>query len=328
MNLLIVTDHTAHTATNSLYRLAKALKADPRCAVVWVCSKGISVNAYFFNGIPNAEIHGVRVEDDFVFDSSGQIFTQRSQRINSSDIQAILIRMPQPFDPAFLFSLEAIVPHDRIVNRPDGIVETATKEFLLQVSYLCPEPVLCRSLEEAIQLSTEKEIVLKPLQDYGGRGIVRLSKTNCWIGNTRFDADYVHSVLTPDRFPMLAMKYLAKVNMGDKRTIVVHWTVVGSALRVPAEGHWMCNVAQGGHATWDAMDENEQIIKEILTPMLHRKGIVMFGFDTLVDDDGRRVLSEINTLSIGGLVPMEDLSGKPLVRKTAGLIWDYLSGEG
>ncbi len=76
------------------------------------------------------------------------------------------------------------------------------------------------------------------------------------------------------------------------------------------------------------MDENEQIIKEILTPMLHRKGIVMFGFDTLVDDDGRRVLSEINTLSIGGLVPMEDLSGKPLVRKTAGLIWDYLSGEG
>lgn len=327
MNLLIITDHTSHTATNSLYRLARALKADPRSDVVWVCSRGVSANAEFFKGTPNAEIHGVKIDDNFAFDPTGKIFTQHSEKIVSTQIHAILIRMPQPFDPAFLYSLEAIVPHHRIVNRPDGIVETGTKEFLLQVSYLCPEPLLCHSLQHAIEMAESKEIVLKPLLDYGGRGIVRLSKSDCWVGNTRFDAGHAYSVLTPDRFPMLAMKYLQKVSLGDKRTLVAHWTVIGSALRIPAEGQWVCNVAQGGQAVWDNMDEHEQIIQEILTPMLHRKGIVMFGFDTLVDDDGRRVLSEINTLSVGGLVPMEDLSGKPIVRKTAGLLWDYLTGK-
>lgn len=327
MNLLIVTDHSKHTSTNSLYSLARALKADARCQEVWVCSRGIEANAAFFNGNSKAGIHAVSVGDDFSFSSSGLVFEQHSQPIDASVIHAILVRMPQPVDPAFLFSLEAIVPHDRIVNRPDGIVETATKEFLLQVSYLCPEPVLCHNLSEAIALSLQKEIVLKPLYEYGGRGIIRLSREFCWVANTCYDADQVYSILKEDHFPMLAMKYLRNVQQGDKRTIVAHWTVLGSALRIPAAGQWMCNVAQGGQARPDVMDGHERIIQEILTPMLHRKGIIMFGFDTLVDDDGRRVLSEINTLSVGGLFPMQELTGKPLVRQAAALIWDYLTGH-
>ena len=55
---------------------------------------------------------------------------------------------------------------------------------------------------------------------------------------------------------------------------------------------------------------------------------MIFGFDTLVDDDGRRVLSEINTLSIGGLMPLQEMSGKPVLKRVAELLWDYVEGEG
>jgi glutathione synthase len=115
--------------------------------------------------------------------------------------------------------------------------------------------------------------------------------------------------------------------MGDKRTIVANYQVLGSALRMPAPGSWMCNVAQGGHGVPAEMDEDEKIIERTLTPLLHQKGVIMYGFDTLVGDDGRRVLSEINTLSIGGLVPLEELTGKPILSRAARLLWDHVEGK-
>ena len=75
-------------------------------------------------------------------------------------------------------------------------------------------------------------------------------------------------------------------------------------------------------------DARELQMARKLAETLLPKGIAMFGMDTLVDDDGQRILSEVNTLSIGGIKPLEDLSGQPLVKKTISLLTQYmLSGE-
>jgi len=326
LNMLVVTDHTTHSESNSVYQLSRALRHDPRCGTMWVCSKGHQQNAAFFEGIPNAEIFAPEVTELFSFEASGSYFHQAGTSLDRERIDVILVRMPQPVDAAFIFSLENIVPPHHIINSPAGIVETATKAFLMDVSYLCPEPVICHSMEEAIELSRQKEIVLKPMLSYGGRGIVRLSTEHCWNENECMPLDQLSSFLSNGHFPMLAMKFLKHVTQGDKRTIVVNRQILGSALRMPATGSWMCNVAQGGHALLAEADADEHIIQEILTPLLYRKGIVIYGFDTLVDDDGRRVLSEINTLSIGGLVPLQEMSGKPILKRVAELLWDYIEG--
>jgi glutathione synthase len=325
-NMLVVTDHATHAETNSVYQLSQALMKDHRCNQVWVCSRGVRENKSFFNGEPLAPIYASRVTGGFDFHPGGHFFHDSSP-LDRKHIDAILIRMPQPVDPVFLFSLESIVSPERIINSPAGIVETATKEFLLKVSYLCPSPLMCHSIEEALAMSREKEIVLKPLHSYGGRGMVRLSKDYSWNENEKLSIDQVSTFLTEEHFPMLSMTFLKNVTMGDKRTIVANYQVLGSALRLPAPDSWMCNVAQGGHAVAAEPDEEEKIIERTLTPLLHRKGVVMYGFDTLVDDDGRRVLSEINTLSIGGLVPLEELTGKPVLSRAARLLWDYVEGK-
>lgn len=139
--------------------------------------------------------------------------------------------------------------------------------------------------------------------------------------------DQINTFLTDDHFPMLAMPFLKNVTLGDKRTIIAHGKIIGTALRIPAPGSWMCNVAQGGHAVAATPDEDELIIASTLIPLLHRKGVIFFGFDTLVNNEGRRVLSEINTLSIGGLVPLEELTGRPVLKEIAGRLWDYLEGK-
>ena len=323
-NLLIVTDHTTHASTNSLYELAVALATDRLNINVWVCSRGIEPNRDFFKGIVDAGIYATSVNDSFAFHPKGLSLNQTAIRIDQKQVNAILVRMPQPLDQVFLRSLSKIVPNNMIINSPEGTIETSSKAFLLQVAHLCPSPSLCMNLHDAIALSQQQEIVLKPLYSYGGKGIVRLSTDYYWEGDNRYDANEITRFLPDDHFPMLAMKYLRNVSQGDKRTIVVNRKILGSALRLPAPNSWICNVAHGGHAIMSLADEEEMKIEKELTPILFEKGVIMYGFDTLVDDDGMRVLSEINTLSIGGIGPMEEMSGMPILRQAARLIWEYL----
>lgn len=323
-NMLVVTDHTTHADTNSVYALCQALRAEERCDQIWVCSRGDLRNEGFFMAVPDAPIYAAPVLPHFAFHPEGIYFDEHAILMSREDIDVILVRMPQPLHPIFLNSLTAIVAPHRVINRPEGSMETSSKGFLLQLPHLCPGPVMCHSQEEAIHMSQTCEIVLKPLYAYGGRGILRLSTQHFWQGDDRYSVNEMASRLDNSFFPMMAFRFLRNVTLGDKRTIVVNRTIIGSALRLPAPGSWMCNVAQGGHAVLAEADSDERRIEEELTPMLYDKGIIMYGFDTLVDDDGRRVLSEINTLSIGGLLPLQELSGKPVLAQTAALVFDYL----
>ncbi|MBK7409991.1 MAG: hypothetical protein IPJ40_19245 [Saprospirales bacterium] len=120
------------------------------------------------------------------------------------------------------------------------------------------------------------------------------------------------------------MKYLKNVDQGDKRIIVLTGHILGASIRLPAKGSWMCNVAQGGLATPAVAEAEEQQMAAKLSPLLADRGVIFYGFDTLVNDEGLRTLSEINTLSIGGLVQIANFTGKPVVREAAYLIWEYV----
>lgn len=325
--LLIITDHSTHAPTNSLYELAIALYRAGNHHDIFVCSKGLSENNEFFAGDNVPTILASPVNDDFFYEPEGNYFLENATPVELSTINYMLVRMPQPLDKKFLLSLEKMVPKGKIINDPTGTIETSSKEFLVQIPHLCPTPSMCYSIEEAIMLSMEYEIVLKPLYSYGGKGIARLSKDAFWSGPVKFPVEEVHQLLSADQFPMLAMRYLPNVSLGDKRTIVVNRRILGSALRLPPPDSWICNVAQGGYAILSEADEAELKIEQELTPMLFEKGIVMYGFDTLLDDNGIRVLSEINTLSIGGMGPIEEMSGKPILKEAASLLWAYLENK-
>ena len=326
--LLVVTDHTHHVSSNSMYELSTALLRDNRCKGIWVCSRGAAPNQDFFSGNEDAPIYAVRVTGNFAYEVKGISLTKELERINPALIDAILIRMPQPLNQRFLLSLRNLAPPKVIINDPAGTIETSSKAFLLNFPHLCPPVKLCHELDEIIDLSRQMEIVLKPLYSYGGRDIARLSRDFFWMGTDKYPAEEIYYRLPANFLPMLAMKFLRNVSHGDKRTIVVNRKIIGSALRLPPQGSWICNVAQGGYATMSEADDHELLIEQELTPLLYEKGVIMYGFDTLVDDDGTRVLSEINTLSIGGLGPMEEMSGKPVVQMAASQLWDYIEKSG
>ena len=67
-----------------------------------------------------------------------------------------------------------------------------------------------------------------------------------------------------------------------------------------------------GGAVETKIDEREQKIIDIVDPILRKNGVFLYGIDTLINGNGERVLSEINTLNVGGIKVLEDMQGKPL----------------
>ena len=122
----------------------------------------------------------------------------------------------------------------------------------------------------------------------------------------------------------LAVKYLKNVKKGDKRIVVIDGVIMGASLRLPPEDSWICNVSMGGSSNYSEVLPEEIEIVNAINPLLSAKGIVMYGVDTLVDDNNRRILSEINTTSIGGLPQIAKLSNKPMVERGIDLIVKYV----
>ena len=120
-------------------------------------------------------------------------------------------------------------------------------------------------------------IVLKPFLEYGGKGLVKYDGKSISNGTKKWDLEEWFSERNDEgEFPMLAMKFLKRVYEGDKRIIVANGHFIGASLRKPAEGSWLCNVAQGGEAGITELTLEERQMTVDLTHVLSEKGITLF----------------------------------------------------
>jgi glutathione synthase len=324
--ILVLTDHTGHTDKNSLYALCRALAQDKLVRSVDVATRGIEANAKFFSDSPSTKVYVTPVTPVFGFHKKGGAF-QATTQADAVNYDVILVRLPPPIRHSFLEKLAVVLPENRIINSPRGIAKTGSKRYLLELRDLCAPIRLIESKDDVLDMAREFAIVLKPLNDYGGRGVVRVS--DGWASGSNIDMpldDFLNG-LQVGYFPVLGMKYLKNVHLGDKRTVVVNGNIIGSTLRLPAKNSWMCNVAQGGTSRLDAPDQDELRIARELSERLKKEGVIIFGFDTLVNDDGVRVLSELNTTSVGGLVHMERDDSQDVLNSVVQDIVDYIDLE-
>ena len=243
--ILVLTDHSGHNAHNSLYALCRMIESDGLVELVDCATRGIEANKAFFEGEESQEIVVTPVTEHFRFSEDGSAFDIQI-RSSLSGYDVILIRLPPPAPPKFLHKLATIFPPERIVNRPEGIMKTGSKAFLLELQDLCPPMRLMRGPEDILDVAKEFPVVIKPLNEYGGKGVTRIINGNAEnASGTMPVAEYAAS-LPEMAFPQIAVKYLPAVGEGDRRSVVVNGEIIGSTLRFPKDGGWLCNVAQGG----------------------------------------------------------------------------------
>ncbi len=323
---LCLTDHQSHSAENSIYSLLSELYQHPKCASVYVASRSVERNREWFTDPSRGELYGTALRGEWKYASDGYNYTSHLTSVDPAEVDVLWLRLPHPVSETFLTSLPHIFTRAVIINRPSGILRTSSKAYLLQYPQLCPPMAICHTTVEISDMAAKHPIVLKPLRGYGGHGIVKIDGE--WVTDgehTRSLAEFFKEkkdYIADHGF--LAMKYLHRVSEGDKRLLYVDGTLLAGILRLPAQGQWLCNVAQGGRSAHTTVTPDEQHIIAELTPDLRAQGIVIAGIDTLVDDDGRRILSEINTLSIGGFPQAQAQTGIPIVSITIQKIIDYV----
>ena len=329
LKILALTDHFTHTKENSIYALLRKMIKHPAAEMVDVVSRGNPANRKFFQDFATNKLFATRVTEEYVYQTTGSQYINKTKIVKIEDYDAIVMRLPRPFEDDFLSYLESVFPDKPIINSPSVIIETSSKEYLLNFPELCPPMKLCKTPEDVRAFASKFPIVLKPLKSYGGKGIVKIE--NGWVYGESDPVNFkvflldLEEIMEEENF--LGMQYLENVTQGDKRIVVVNGEVLGASLRLPPENSWLCNVAQGGASEAAEIDADERLIVETLSPKLLEKGIVMFGADTLMGNDGKRVLSEVNTMSIGGLAQIEEQSGRPVLQSTVDLIFDYIENN-
>lgn len=322
-NVLILTDHTNHSKENSVYALALALRNHAMTNQVDIASRGFSENTDFFNKLQPGNILATTITENFRFSENGRLLRQGLKDVRLSEYDLVWLRLPPPLHSSFLSFMDTEFPEQFVINAPSAIYETGSKAFLMQFQSVCAPMKICRSLEDIIEFKKQFPIVLKPFRGYGGKGIVRIDGDIVWIGDKQITFKEFAATFKEKKEDYLGVKFLKNVSKGDKRIIVVKDKIMGASLRLPAKDSWLCNVALGGSSHLSEIEEEEYKIVEAVNPTLSKMGIVMYGLDTLVDDNGKRVLSEINTTSIGGLPQMAQQKKLPLVEEAIDLIWEY-----
>ncbi|MDG1435073.1 MAG: glutathione synthetase [Saprospiraceae bacterium] len=322
--VLVLTDHTNHSAENSMYAMLQSMIRHPGPSQVDIATRANESNDFFFKNFMDKKLSVCKVDVYFAFSPEGKSFQKMVRKESLHNYDVVWLRIPPPLPKPFLIFLKHKFPQIIFINDPDGIYETGSKEFVLNFPEVCPPMKLCQSVEDILAFGNQFPIVLKPLREYGGKGIVKIDGEKVWEGKTETSLSDFLLKIKNSNIEYLAVKFLKNVSQGDKRIVVVNGKIIGSSLRLPAKDSWLCNVAMGGNSVSAEVDDDEIKIVERINPMLSKLGIVMYGVDTLVDDDGKRVLSEINITSIGGVIQMERQQGASLVKRTTNRICDFI----
>ncbi len=321
--VLILTDHSGHSKENSLYAIVEKMLLHSMTEEIDIASRGNAINQDFFNQMAGAKLWIRKADNNFAFSKNGSHLSESLSVATIADYDLIWLRMPPPLGKDFLDFLETVFVDKIIINNPKGIYETGSKEFLVNFQSCCPPMKICRTKADIIEFKSQFPIVLKPFREYGGKGIVKIDGAEVSLGREQISFDEFINNLPEDEIEYIGVKFLKNVSQGDKRVIVVNGKIMGASLRLPPEDSWLCNVAMGGKSVIAEVDEAEQKIVAAIDPILSKMGIAMYGVDTLVGDNGQRVLSEINTTSIGGLPQVAKQQQLPLVAEAIDLIWQF-----
>ncbi|MGH8191691.1 MAG: glutathione synthase [Rhodanobacteraceae bacterium] len=204
----------------------------------------------------------------------------------------VLARKDPPFDLQFLYDTLvldlAARAGVRVVNAPQALRDFNEKLAAQWFPQCCAPALVARDRAELRRFAHEHgEVVLKPLDGMGGRGIFR----------SRGDDPNLNSILETlagdDRRFVMAQKFIPEISEGDKRILVIDGEPVPYALaRIPQGTDFRGNLAAGGRGVGQPLSDRDRWIAAEVGPELTRRGILLAGLDVIGD-----FLTEVNVTS-------------------------------
>jgi glutathione synthase len=212
-------------------------------------------------------------------------------------LDALLYRKNPPLDREVLMELLRTGRLPFTFNDFRGLLKCADKRNTLDFPHLTPTSRLALDRRDIPDLAAcfSREVVCKPLDGFGGKGIVK-----CMVKD-------VAVLYEEGPFPFLVQEFIPEVNEGDVRVLLLDGRIIGAMRRVPGSDDFRANVAVGGRVFKHEPTPRERFVCSSLAEPLRRDGIYFAGLDLI---GGK--LTEINCVSPGGIPRINGLEGSSL----------------
>lgn len=258
-----------------------------------------------------AWLRDLQVRDD----RAGWYELGEPELVDLGGLDFFFARKDPPFDARFLHDTLVLDLAEQagvdVVNRPQALRDANEKLFAQQFPQCCPPTLVARDARMLRHFVEEVgEVVLKPLDGMGGRGIFRTSPADP-------NLNVILETLTGEgRELAMAQKYVQEITAGDKRILLVDGEPVPYALaRIPQGNEFRGNMARGGKAVAQPLSERDRWICAQVAPELVRRGMRFVGLDVIGD-----YLTEVNVTSPTGIREIDAQCGTNI----AGTLFDRL----
>jgi glutathione synthase len=245
-------------------------------------------------------------------------FEKGMRPLNEFDV--IFMRDNPPLDPLVLNFLDSIKDEVFIMNAVDGLREANNKIYTAAYHdpkhELIPATHVSKNIDYLIRTIEESEnekMILKPLDGYGGRGVIVIEKSamhniksllEFYINKAKGESNYV-----------ILQDYIEGAEKGDVRVLMLNGKPIGALRRVPAKGDVRSNISAGGSVEKYKLNKADKILCAEVGKKLVQDGIFYAGLDII----GSKLV-EVNVLSPGTITDINRLNNVKIQSK----IVDYL----
>lgn len=229
----------------------------------------------------------------------------------------VLMRKDPPVDLEYMNALLILEPATRgvpVINDPAGLRSSNEKLLPLEVEGAAPPSVVTADPRVVAEFVREHEdVVVKPLNEFSGHGIVRYSTRDADL-----DAESVGGLVTHEGRHVLVQRFLPEVEAGDKRVMVVAGEPIGWVNRLPRPGSFRANIHQGARVEATSLTARERELIEAFRPVMAARGLDLAGFDFIGG-----YVTEINVTSPSALRQINQVMGERLERR----VMDWLEAR-
>ncbi len=237
----------------------------------------------------------------------------RDEMLPLAGFDAIFFRANPPLDPIMLNFLDSVKDDVFIINSLEGMREANNKLYTAAFgdahSNIIPNTHVSKNKEyliEQIKQSKADKMILKPLNGFGGSGVILIEKSAMGNINSLLDFYITNSDGTSNY--VILQDYIIGADQGDVRILLLNGEPVGAMKRVPGSNDHRSNVSAGGSIAKHTLTKAEKALCKQIGPKLVSDGLYFVGIDVIGG-----MLVEVNVMSPGGITYMNKVY-KPKVK--------------
>jgi len=227
-----------------------------------------------------------------------------------TDLDALFLRKNPPLNYQVMEFLGPVSDKVFIINSATGQILGNSKLYTLNFPGIIPETHVSRDPHRLKKIIDDfgGAMVVKPLQRYGGEGVIKVSNRDQENLASLIDY-YVQANRTyPEREPIMVQEYVNGVKRnGDVRILMLNGEILGAMQRKPLPGTFKTNIHAGGRASRHEITPQEESICNTVKDRLIKDGLFFVGIDLIENK-----LIEINCVSPGGIPRINKLNNVKL----------------